>query len=214
MEDHRLVREGLSLFIAQEPDLEICGEAATGADALEAIDQALPDAVLCDISLPGMNGIEFLKNMKARHPEIAAVVLSMHDEAVYAERALRAGALGYVMKKESTEEVIVALRKALEGQFYVTSKVIGVIFNKALSSPAQGKMAAESPVSVLSDRELEVFEMIGRGKSTNDIAKVLHLSPKTVESHRAHIKSKLRLETGAEIVRHAIHWVEHETAGG
>ena len=208
VEDHRLVREGLKLFIAQEPDLTVCGEAANGTDALSEIEKLKPDAVLCDISLPGMNGIEFLKNMKAQYPQIAAVVLSMHDEAVYAERALRAGALGYVMKKESTEEVMTALRKALRGEYYVTSKVVGVIFNKALRMPGPGKTASASPVSLLSDRELEVFEMIGRGMGTREIAEALRLSPKTVESHRAHIKEKLQFETSAEIVQHAIRWVE------
>jgi len=213
VEDHRLVREGLSLFIAQDSDLIVCGGAATGADALSAIETLKPDAVICDISLPGMNGIEFLKNLKAKHPEIVAIVLSMHDEAIYAERALRAGALGYVMKKESAEEVIVALRKALRGEFHVSGKITGMIFHKAIGASGTTNRSTGSPVELLSDRELEVFEMLGRGMSMRAIAQSLRLSPKTVESHRAHIKEKLRFQTVGDILQYAIRWVEHMSAG-
>ncbi len=212
LEDHCIVREGLRLYIAQEPDMEVCGEAHEAAAGLSAIDDLRPDAVVTDISLPGMNGIEFLKNLKARHPHMVAVVLSMHDESVYAERALRAGALGYVMKKESTAEVIAALRAALKGEHYVSKKVSGVIFHKALGTGGPGKHATPSPVDLLSDRELEVFELLGRGKSTRDIADALHLSPKTVESHRAHIKEKLQIATAIEMVQQATLWVEHASA--
>jgi DNA-binding NarL/FixJ family response regulator len=213
VEDHRLVREGVTHFIGQEDDLIVCGGAANGADALTAIEMLKPDAVLCDISLPGMNGIEFLKNLKAKHPGMVAVVLSMHDEAIYAERALRAGALGYVMKRESAEEVIIALRKALRGEFHVSEKITGIIFHKALGADGSAKHATRSPVELLSDRELEVFEMLGRGMSMRAIAQALSLSPKTVESHRAHIKEKLQFQTVSDILQHAIRWVEHESAG-
>jgi DNA-binding NarL/FixJ family response regulator len=213
VEDHQMVRECLKLFIAQERDIEVCGEAASAREALEGIEQAKPDVVVFDISLPGMNGLEFFKNLKARQPRIAGVVLSMHDEAVYAERALRAGALGYVMKKESTDQLIVAIRKAIKGEYYVSSTVTGVIFNKALGTQGPGKTSAESPVGVLSDRELEVFEMIGRGMNTREISAALNLSPKTVEAHRLHAREKLRLENAADLILHAMRWVEYENAG-
>ncbi len=213
LEDHCVVREGLRLYLQQEPDMEVCGEASEAAAALDAIEKLQPDAVVSDVSLPGMNGIEFLKNLKARFPSIPAVVLSMHHESVYAERALRAGALGYVMKKESTAVVVKALRKALAGDYYVSDKVTGSIFHKALLKPGAGKMSEPSPVDLLSDRELEVFELLGAGKSTRDIAEALRLSPKTVESHRAHIKEKLHLDTATEMLQHATLWVEHAGAG-
>jgi DNA-binding NarL/FixJ family response regulator len=213
LEDHRVVREGLRLYIQQEADMEVCGEAENATEGLSAIAKLLPDAVVSDISLPGMNGIEFLKNLKALHPRIAVVVLSMHDESSYAERALRAGALGYVMKKESTAEVITALRDALEGQYHVSKKVTGAIFHKALGTNGPGKTTSPFPANLLSDRELEVFELIGKGKSTHEIASALRLSAKTVESHRAHIKEKLQIGTSIELVQHATLWVEHESAG-
>jgi len=213
VEDHRVLRQGLRLFIEQEPDMEVCGESGNATEALSAITILRPDAVVSDISLPGMNGIEFLKNLKALHPDIVAVVLSMHDESTYAERALRAGALGYVMKKEGTEEVVAALRKAFIGERHVSGNVIGAILHKALGVRDSGKTASVSPVELLSDRELEILEHIGRGESTNDIADALHLSPKTVETHRVHIKEKLRINTITELTRYAALWVEHGSVG-
>jgi DNA-binding NarL/FixJ family response regulator len=214
VEDHHMVRQGLELLIDQEPDLEVCGGADNASDALSAIERLLPDAVIVDIGLPRTNGIEFLKNMKALHPEIAAIVLSMHDESVYAQRALRAGALGYVMKRESIEEVIAALRKALAGEYHVSPKVTGAIFHQALGLHGSGNGNSPTSVANLSDRELEVFELLGRGKSTQHIAAELRVSPKTVESHRAHIKEKLQFANAQEMIQHATLWVEHETAGG
>jgi DNA-binding NarL/FixJ family response regulator len=208
-----MVRECLKLYIAQEPDFEVTGEASTAREAALGIERNEPDVVIFDISLPGMNGLEFFKNLKTRYPKIAGVVLSMHDEAVYAERALRAGALGYVMKKESTDQLIVAIRKAIRGEYFVSTDVTGAIFNKALGVMGPGKVASESPVSLLSDRELEVFEKIGRGMTTRDISAELHLSPKTVEAHRLHIKEKLQLSSAAELIRYALRWVEYETTG-
>lgn len=213
VEDHDVVRQGLRFFIGQEPDMEVCGEAGDAAKALAAIARCEPDAVVCDISLPGMNGIEFLKHLKTEHPRVAAVVLSMHDESVYAERALRAGVRGYVMKKESTEEVVTALRKALNGTYHVSDKVVGSIFNQALAGAATGQRASPSPVALLSDRELEIFELIGRGECTKSIASVLNLSPKTVETHCVHIKEKLGLPTAPDLTRYATLWVENEKVG-
>ncbi len=213
VEDHQMVRECLKLYIAQEGDLEVIGEASTAKEALIGIEQREPDVVIFDLSLPGMNGLEFFKNLKTRYPKIAGVVLSMHDEAIYAERALRAGALGYVMKKESTDQLTLAIRKAIKGEYFVSTHVTGAIFNKALGALGPGKITTESPVALLSDRELEVFEKIGHGMSTRDISAALNLSPKTVEAHRLHIKEKLRLQTAAELIRYALRWMEYETTG-
>lgn len=209
IEDHQVLRQGLRLFIEQEPDMAVCGEAGNAADALAAISQAQPDAVVSDISMPGMNGIEFLKNMKARHPQIAAVILSMHDESIYAERALRAGAFGYVMKKESAGEVITALRKALKGEYHVSKLVVGAVMHKVLRAQEPEKSAGE-PIELLSDRELEVFERIGQGKSTINIAEALHVSPKTIETHRVHIKEKLQINSISELTQYAALWVEQQ----
>ena len=213
VEDHTVLRQGLKLFIEQEPDMEVCGEADNASDAFPRIASLRPDAVVTDISMPGMNGIEFIKNMKAPYPEIAFVVLSMHDESVYAERALRAGALGYVMKKESTEEVIKALRKAFRGESHVSGQVVGSLLRRALGRHNPDGPASLAAGEVLSDRELEVFEHIGRGQETIAIATALGVSPKTVETHRMHIKEKLRISTISELIQQAAVWVEHETAG-
>ena len=213
VEDHRVLRQGLKLFIEQESDMEICGEAGNAVEAFTAITALKPDAVVSDISMPGINGIEFIKNIKALFPDMPAVVLSMHDESVYAERALRAGELGYVMKKESMTEVITALRKAFNGESHVSEKVVGSLLRKALGRPGSSKVESPSPVELLSDRELEVFEHIGRGRDTISIATALRLSPKTVETHRMHIKEKLRINTISELIQQAALWVEHETSG-
>ena len=209
VEDHQIVRQGLSRLINLEVDLEVCGEASNAGEALQQIPRLKPDLVLTDISMSGMNGIEFLKHLKARHPEVPAVVLSMHDEALYAERALRAGALGFVMKKESSEEMLTALRKARRGEHHVSEKVGGRIFQLFLHS----KKPAESSISLLSDRELEVFELLGRGRGSKEIAAELHLSVKTVDTHRTHIKEKLKLRSFTELIQHAVQWVEHQTKG-
>ncbi len=204
-----MMRQGLRIFINQETDFEMCGEADNGTDALPRIMELRPDAIILDISLPGMNGIEFLKNLKAQLPEIVAVVVSMHDESVYAERALRAGAHGYVMKKEAVEEIIVALRRAFAGEYHVSKSVTGAIFNKALKAGGDGKSASIAPTALLSDRELEVFELLGRGKSTRQVAEALRLSGKTVETHRAHIKEKCGFTSNPEMIQHATIWIQH-----
>lgn len=209
IDDHLILRQGVAQLINQEDDLMIAAEAENAQEGLEAIDMHKPDIVLVDISLPGMNGIEFIKNVKARSPALPIVVLSMHDESLYAERALRAGAQGYIMKKASFDEVLLALRKGLKGEFHVSGKVGMTMFQKFLGKPQQKN---DSPVSILSDRELEVFELLGRGKSTREIAVALGLSVKTVDSHRAHIKDKLRLRSAAELIQHAVRFVETEIA--
>ena len=186
--------------------MEVCGEASNAAEALQQIGHLAPDVVLTDISMAGMNGVEFLKHLKARNPMLPAVVLSMHDEALYAERALRAGALGFVMKKAPGDEMLTALRKARRGEYHVSEKVGAGIFQKFLHTKSESK----SPMALLSDRELEVFELLGGGCGSKQIAAELHLSVKTVDTHRMHIKEKLGVHTATELVQHAVHHVENE----
>jgi len=213
VEDHGIIRQALRLYMTEETGMQVCGEADNASDAISAISQLKPDGVITDISLPGMNGIEFLKNLKAQFPEIVAVVLSMHNESAYAQRALSAGAMGYVMKKEDIEEVIRALQTAFRGEYYVSTEVTGAIFHQALGIASGGKSTSVSPEGILSDRELEVFELLGNGKSTKAIATQLRLSPKTVETHRAHIKEKLGFTNSSEMIKHAALWVERECTG-
>ena len=209
VEDHPIVRQGIARMIDGEPDMEVCGEAGDAGEAMKQIAKGRPDVVLTDISLTGMNGIEFLKHLKAQYPGIPAVVLSMHDEAIYAERALRAGALAFVMKRESSDEVMKALRKARRGAYHVSEKVGGSIFQKLLNT----RRHEASPMARLSDRELEVFERLGHGRGSREIAGELHLSVKTVDTHRMHIKEKLGLRSAPEMIRRAVQWVESEGAG-
>jgi len=209
VEDHQIVRQGIARIINGEPDMEVCAEVGNASEALKYLASHKPDLVLTDISLGGMNGIEFLKHLKAEYPDVPAVVLSMHDEALYAERALRAGALAFVMKKEGSDEVLAAIRKARAGEFHVSDKVGGGIFQKFLSS----KRPVESPMARLSDRELEVFELLGHGKGSKEIAAELHLSVKTVDTHRTHIKAKLDLRSVPEMIQCAVQWVERENTG-
>ena len=213
LEDHGIVREGLRGLIEQEPDMEVCGDAGSAAEAFTAVAALRPDAIITDISMPGMNGIEFIKNLKALAPEIATVVLSMHDESDYAERALRAGAAGYVMKMESAGEVIIALRKAFLGEKHISEKVVTALLRKALGSHGPAIEGPWSLVETLSDRELEVFEHIGNGKDTKGTAVLLGVSPKTVETHRMHIKEKLRISSLSELIRQAAVWVDRKNSG-
>lgn len=209
VEDHQVVRQGLAWLISQEKDMEVCGEASNAGEALQQVVRLQPDVVLTDISMTGMNGIELLKHLKAQHPQLPAVVLSMHDEALYAERSLRAGALGFVMKKESSAEMFTALRKARRGEYHVSEKVGAGIFQKFLHT----KTDPQPAMALLSDRELEVFELLGRGHGSKEIADELHISVKTVDTHRTHIKEKLQLRTFTELIQHAVRWIERETSG-
>ncbi len=209
VEDHQVVREGVAQLINQEADMEVCGVAGTASEALEKIRELQPDLLITDISMTGMNGIEFLKHLKVEHPHLPAIVLSMHEEETYAERALRAGALAFVMKTESSGEVMSAIRKARRGEYHVSDKIGAGIFQRFLHA----KRPSESPVSLLSDRELEVFELLGRGHGSKEIAQQLHLSVKTVDTHRSRIKEKLKIGTFTEMIRRAVQWVEHECRG-
>jgi DNA-binding NarL/FixJ family response regulator len=203
VDDHPIVRQGLALLIEREFDLAICGDAEEANAALAAIAAARPDILIVDISLNGPDGLELLKNVRIRHPQLPVLILSMHDESLYAERALRAGARGYIMKQEATEKVLVAVRRILKGEIYVSERVGSKMLQNYVSGERAGK---PSSIAELSDRELEVFRLIGEGHSTRRIAEELHLSVKTVETYQAHIKEKLSLRSGRELVQHAIQW--------
>lgn len=203
VDDHPIVRQGLALLINQEADLLVCGEAEEATGAMHALAFSKPDILIVDISLNGPDGIDLLKNIRSTHPTLPVLILSMHDESMYAERALRAGANGYIMKQEATEKVLVALRRILSGEIYVSDRIA----NKMLKHYITGSgTLRRSSIADLSDRELEVFRLIGEGHGTRQIAEELHLSVKTVESYQAHIKEKLSLRSARELMQHAIQW--------
>jgi DNA-binding NarL/FixJ family response regulator len=210
VDDHPIVRQGLMLLINQEADLAVCGEAEEMHSALPAILATRPDILIVDISLNGPDGLELLKNIRINSPHLPVLILSMHDESVYAERALRAGANGYIMKQEATEKVLVALRRILSGEIYVSDRIA----NSMLKHYVRGANLSEhSSITELTNRELEVFRLIGEGHGTRQIADELHLGVKTVESYQAHIKEKLSLRTSRELVQRAVQWnVSEETA--
>lgn len=211
VDDHPLMRKGLALTIDKEVGYEVCGQAESAEIALTEIIKAKPDAAVVDISLPGMNGIEFIKNILHQMPELKVLVVSRHDEELYAERALRAGAKGYLMKLEAAETLLTALHQILNGGLYLSNSVS----NKMLMKLASGNVSAtDNPLDLLSDRELEVFELTGKGFSTKEIGIKLHISIKTVESHRANIKEKLQLNSSIELLRHAVRWVEDTSQEG
>lgn len=210
VDDHPLMRKGLALTLNAETDLEVVAQSESAEEALDAFEKTMPDLVIVDISLPGMSGLELIKHLLALKPDVAVLVVSRHDEALYAERAIRAGARGYVMKLEAGEVIVKAVRRVLAGGVYVSEE----INERLLVGMATGRSSmTESPLEVLSDRELEVFELTGRGLGTRDIAERLHLSVKTVESYRARIKNKLNLNTATELMQHAVQWVESEGEG-
>lgn len=210
VDDHPLMRKGLVMSLEADSDLEVCGQASSAEDGLGIVEKLNPDLVMVDISLPGMSGLEMIKQIHAIRPSIKTLVVSRHDESLYAERAIRAGAKGYVMKLEAPDVMIKAVRKVMSGGIYVSDE----INERLLLSMASGhENLAQSPLEILSDRELEVFELTGRGFGTRDIAEKLHLSVKTVESYRARIKIKLNLGSAAELMQHAVQWVESEKAG-
>lgn len=210
VDDHPLLRQGLALLINQQHDLEVCGEAEEAQALMQALSQKKPDIVIVDISLNGPDGLDLLKNIRSSYPDLPVLVLSMHDEAIYAERALRARANGYIMKQEATEKVLVAVRRILNGEVYLSDRMA----NKMLQQYIGGSQGAiQSRISALSDRELEVFCLIGEGRGTREIAKGLHLSIKTVETYQAHIKEKLSLHSGRELIQRAIQWKIDEKTG-
>lgn len=208
VDDHPIFRDGISQLINQESDLEVCGGVPSASHALTAVEELSPDLLLVDISIHGTNGIELVKVVRAKHPGMPVLVVSMHDESVYAERALRAGARGYVMKAAPTEKVLQAIRRVLGGGLYLSEAVGGRLLSSLLTG--RGEKNGASPVGQLSDRELEVFTALGEGKGTREIAVALKLSIKTVETHRAHIKEKLSIRTANELIRAAVEWVSRE----
>ncbi len=210
VDDHPLVCEGLARRINEEPDLLVCGQARDGHSALEAIEKLHPHVAVVDIALGSGSGVELIKDLKVRHPHLPALVLSMHDEALYAERSLHAGAKGYVMKQEESATVVRAIRQVLRGQVYLSDRVKDGIVNRLGGKVTDGEVT--SLTQQLSDRELEVFQLIGDGYSTHEIADRLHLSMKTVASHRENIKRKLNLNTSEELARFAIHWLRYRSS--
>jgi DNA-binding NarL/FixJ family response regulator len=203
IDDHPLVREGLANLINGQHDLIVCGEAEDSAGAISGIAKTRPDVALVDISLKNESGLELVKNLESQFPLVALIVLSMHEEALYAERSLRAGARGYVMKRESTKNVLASIRRVLEGGVYVSERVVNRMARRFSSSP---KATESSPVERLSDRELEIFRLLGQGRTTAQIAEDLHLSLKTVQAYCARAKEKFGFSSLGELLRAAIRW--------
>lgn len=204
VDDHPIVREGLTELLKRESWIEIGGEAANADAAMKALREKEIDVAIVDLVLPGLSGIELIRNIQSEFDDLPVVVLSMHDEQFYAERALRAGARGYVMKEEASERIVEAIRQVHQGELFVSDGIA----KKMLFRIVTGEGNDSHPVHRLSDRELEVFQLIGQGFSTRKIAELLHLSIKTIESYRANIKSKLDLKNASELMQHAVKWVE------
>jgi DNA-binding NarL/FixJ family response regulator len=205
VDDHPLFRKGLEQLIHSEVTFAVCGEASNAAEAMEVIRKLTPDLAIADLSLPGANGIELIKNIRAEFPKLPILVVSMHDESLYALRAMRAGAEGYVMKHEAMANVIQAIHEVFNGRPYLSPAMAAQVITKFAHRQTEGETDA---VERLSDRELEILELIGKGNEVRQIAKLLHLSPKTVETHRAHIKDKLDLKNAREVARFAVQWVD------
>ena len=206
VDDHSIVRHGLTLLLKREADLDVCGEAGSFDEAIAAVAEQQPEVVLVDITLKDRSGLDLIKELIVRHPGIRCLVLSMHDEAEYADRALRAGARGYVMKEDADEVVVQAIRHVLKGEIYVSP----VMSNRLIHQMSQDKSDRDDNIGVasLTEREREVFECLGEGLSTRKIAEKYSLSERTVEVHRANIKKKLRVDDAAQVLREAVRWVE------
>jgi DNA-binding NarL/FixJ family response regulator len=208
VDDHPVFREGLVGLVKREADLTVCGEADAASHALSALEKLKPDLTLVDIGLPGRSGLELIKDIRAVRPELPVLVISMHDETLYAERVLRAGGRGYIMKQEGPQKILRAVRQVLDGQIYLSEKMSVRILD-AFSNRSR----TASPISRLTDRELEVLQLIGEGKDSHDIADQLNLSFKTVDAHRGRLKEKLSLKSGTELICYAARWVESQRAG-
>lgn len=207
VDDHPIMRHGLAQLVRSESDLDVCGEAGSAAEGLKAVEKLKPDLVVADLTLPDKHGLEFIKDLQAMHPGTLVLVLSMHDESLYAERVLRAGARGYVMKETAADTLIHAARRVLDGGIYLSDRMAGQMLELMAG---QRKQASVSPLERLTDRELEVLQLIGQGRATRHIAEQLHISARTVDAHRAHIKEKLQLEDGPALVRYAVRWIESQ----
>ncbi|MEI7909218.1 MAG: response regulator transcription factor [Verrucomicrobiota bacterium] len=206
VDDHPLMNEGLRQLLDSQPGLTTCGMAGSVQQAIALVDSTKPDLVITDLTLPGRNGLELIKDLGATHPELPIIVLSMHDELLYAERVLRAGGRGYVSKDSPAERIIEAIHCVLDGEVFA-SPAVTKHFLQAMV-PGRGAAKPSFPLERLTDREIEVFELIGHAKSNHDISCQLGISPRTVDVHRAHIREKLGLEDGSALTRHAIRWVE------
>jgi DNA-binding NarL/FixJ family response regulator len=202
VDDHPAVREALALRIGRQPDLEVCGEAADIGEALRLVADTEPDVAVIDISLKSGSGIDLIKRIKDRNDHVRMLVWSMHSESLYAERALRAGAMGYLNKDQATEKIIEAIQQVLAGRIYLSGEQTAQMLNRVVG----GHVADRGPVETLSDRELEAFELIGQGLTTEQIAEKMHVSPKTVETYRARIKEKLGIANGTELIHRAARW--------
>jgi DNA-binding NarL/FixJ family response regulator len=206
VDDHPLLRQGISAVLNQEPDMLVCGDADNAIEAMDAIERLQPDIAIVDLSLRNSNGLNLIKDLHIRCSRIPVIVLSMHSESFYAERALRAGARGYLPKEEGTHQLAEAIRRVLRGEISLSQSMASSLIKKVA-----GGQSSNSLEEALSDRELEVFELLGSGLGTRQIAERLHLSVKTVESHRENIKVKLQLTSGTDLVKHAVQWVQTET---
>jgi DNA-binding NarL/FixJ family response regulator len=207
VDDHAVVRFGIAQLINRQPDMEVCGEEEDGRRAMMAIETLKPNLVIADISLKDSSGLELMRNIKAQYPKLAMLVVSVHDESVYAEIAFRAGALGYLAKGEAVEKILTAIRKVLAGEVYVSDALASRLLQKQVRGQSD---ATASPMKTLSDRELEVFQLIGQWKSTRQIADELHLSVKTIEYYREQIKRKMGLKNATELSQHATAWIQKE----
>ena len=207
VDDHPIVRQGLENLINHENDLTVCQQVENAHQAMKAIDKLKPDMIIVDISLKEKNGLELIKDIKIQHPDLPALALSMHDESLYAERVIRAGAKGYIMKQQATENIVKAIHRVLGGQIYLSDTMTAKVMYK-LTGHRKDKLAA-STTEILSDRELEVFLLLGKGYGTSQIAERLHLSVKTIESYRAHIKEKLSLGNSSKLLQYAIQWASN-----
>jgi DNA-binding NarL/FixJ family response regulator len=203
LDDHPMTRYGMARLIEQEPDLVVSGEAENAHGALDAVKTQKPELVLVDLTMPGGEGIEFIKDLRALHPEVAVLVVSMHDEQVYAQRALRAGSRGYIMKSEGGEQLVKAIRQVLQGKIYLSENMAGKVL-EVFSGQRQG--GETSTLDKLSDREFEVFGLLGQGLTTREISQRLRLGTKTVDTHRLHLRQKLGFKTGAALIKYAIQW--------
>lgn len=206
VDDHPIFRAGLTGLVNLEAELIVCGEANDATQAMHALEKLHPDLVLLDMSLPGKGGLELLKDIRALSPQTPVLIISMHDETLYAERVIKAGGRGYIMKQEGPEKIVQAIRKVLSGSISVSERIAAQI----LDAMSGGKGGASSSVSTLTDREFEVYRLLGQGKEPHEIARTLHLSIKTVDTHRAHIRQKLGLRNATELIHHATRWTAEQ----
>jgi DNA-binding NarL/FixJ family response regulator len=210
VDDHPIFRAGLTGLVNLEAGLTVCGEANDAAQAMQAVEKLHPDLVLLDMSLPGKGGLELLKDIRAIAPQTPVLIISMHDETLYAERVIKAGGRGYIMKQEGPEKIVQAVLKVLSGGISVSERIAAQILD-AMSGGKSGKSGTSSSVSTLTDREFEVYRLLGQGKEPHEIARTLHLSIKTVDTHRAHIRQKLGLRNATELIHHATRWVGEQS---